>query len=94
MCETLEENIEHFMSCIAYWKISWDINWKQIFGNNVKNQNTVAKEVKTKTVHKEKEARRGWPASHLGSTAPNFCSAITITWLLCLIFMWKYTRLD
>ena len=37
MCEMLEENIEHFMSCEAYGKTSWEIDWKEIFGNNVKN---------------------------------------------------------
>ena len=62
MCETLEENIEHFMSCIAYRKTSWEINWKQIFGNNVKNQNTVAKEVKQRQfIRKKKLEEAGLP---------------------------------
>ena len=55
MCEMLEENIEHFMSCEAYGKTSWEIDWKEIFGNNVKNQNTVAKEVKRRQFIRKKK---------------------------------------
>ena len=55
MCEMLEENIEHFMSCEAYGKTSWEIDWKEIFGNNVQNQNTVAKEVKRRQFIRKKK---------------------------------------
>ena len=46
MCSLVEENIEHFMTCSTYGKVAWEINWKEIYLNNVKNQNCVAKEVK------------------------------------------------
>ena len=55
MCEMLEENIEHFMSCESYGKTSWEIDWKEIFGNNFKNQNTVAKEVKRRQFIRKKK---------------------------------------
>ena len=55
MCEMLEENIEHFMSCESYGKTSWEIDWKEIFGNIVQNQNTVAKEVKRRQFIRKKK---------------------------------------
>ena len=62
MCEMLEENIEHFMSCESYGKTSWEIDWKEIFGSNVKNQNTVAKEIKRRQfIRKKKLDKVGLP---------------------------------
>ena len=43
MCSLTEENIEHFMTCRAYGKVAWEVNWKLIFENNVEQQNKVAK---------------------------------------------------
>ena len=34
------------MTCRAYGKAAWEINWKSKYQNNVKHQNIVAKEVK------------------------------------------------
>ena len=56
MCEKYEENIEHFMTCEAYGKVTREINWREVFENNISNQNIVAKEIKKKkTVHKKKQ---------------------------------------
>ena len=35
MCEKFEENIEHFMNCISYGKGTLEMNWTDVFGNNV-----------------------------------------------------------
>ena len=56
MCALEDENIEHFMSCESYGKkTSWEIDWKEIFGNNVKNQNTVAKDAKRRQFRRKKK---------------------------------------
>ena len=34
------------MTCEAYGKVAWEINWREVFENNVSNQNIVAKEIK------------------------------------------------
>ena len=58
----LEENIEDFLFCESYKKTSWEIDWKEIFGNNVKNQNTVAIEVKRRQfIRKKKLDKVGRP---------------------------------
>ena len=46
MCEKYEENLEHFMTCRAYGKETFETNWTEVFGNIVVNQNTVAKETR------------------------------------------------
>jgi hypothetical protein len=46
MCGKYEENIEHFMTCRSYGTVSLEINWREIYGNNVLNQVQVAKEIK------------------------------------------------
>ena len=43
------------MTCRAYGKVAWEINWKSIYQNNVKHQNIVAKEVKRRTKFKNKK---------------------------------------
>ena len=74
MCSFLEENIGHFMTCSTYRKVAWEINWKEIFQNNVENQNSVAKNVKKKKtyiyIYEKQKASTGRPASNPGSTAP------------------------
>ena len=62
MCEKYEENIEHFMTCEAYGKVTWEINWREVFENNVSNQNIVAKEIKRRQfIRKRKLDKVGLP---------------------------------
>ena len=55
MRETFEENIEPFMSCEAYGKVTWEINWREVFENNKSNQNIVAKEIKRRQFIRKKK---------------------------------------
>ena len=62
MCGKYEENIEHFMTCRAYGKVSLEINWREIYGNNVLNQVQVAKEIKRRQfIRKRKLDEVGLP---------------------------------
>ena len=54
-CSLFEENIDHFMTCSKYGKVAWEINWKEIFLNNVKNLNFVEKEVKQRQFIRNKK---------------------------------------
>ena len=45
MCKVLEESFEHFMNCEAYGKSSCKTNWMEIFGNDVHQQNVIAREI-------------------------------------------------
>ena len=48
VCQVLEESFEYFMNCTAYGKSSCETNLTEIFGNDVHQQNIIAKEIKTK----------------------------------------------
>ena len=50
-----EENVKYFMSCKAYGKVTWDINWKEIFATNISTQNIVAKEIKRRQFKRKKK---------------------------------------
>ena len=45
MCKVLEESFEHFMNCKAYGKSSCETNLTEIFGNDVYQQNIIAREI-------------------------------------------------
>ena len=62
MCQLSEEDFQHFITCEAYGNEPLEINWQEIFGNNVFNQNIVAKEVKSRhKLRKEKLEEDGLP---------------------------------
>ena len=50
MCGNHDTNIEHFMLCLAYGQGDFEINWKDIYGDDTEKQNSIAL-----------ETRRGWP---------------------------------
>ena len=52
---TVRRNLKNLMTCRAYENVAWEVNWKDIFENNVENQIIVAKEVKRRP---EKEENR------------------------------------
>ena len=45
MCNMLEENMDHFISCLAYGKSRNEINWKDIFEKDSEKQNSMALEI-------------------------------------------------
>jgi hypothetical protein len=50
------------MSCESYGKIPWEMDWKEIYENDVEKQNTVAKEVKRRQyIRKKKIEEVGLP---------------------------------
>ena len=53
MCKLCEEDFEHFISCDAYGNQPLEIDWKEIFGNNVSNQITMAQEVKSRHISRK-----------------------------------------
>ena len=48
MCQLSEEDFQHFITCEAYGNEPLEINWQEIFGNDVSYQNIIAKEVKSR----------------------------------------------
>ena len=73
-----EENVEYFMSCEAYGKVTWDINCKEIFATNISIQNIVAKEIKRRQfIRKRKLEKVGLPP-HL---APLLQASVELKWL-------------
>ena len=62
MCEMLEENLNHFMSCQAYGNNPLTVYWKQIFENHPEEQNEIALEVKRRqNIRKCKLDKAGLP---------------------------------
>ena len=73
MCGNHDENIEHFMSCLAYGQGNPEINWKDIYGDDSDKQKSIAIEIKKKTTYEGIKTRRGRPASTSGSLALGSC---------------------
>ena len=48
MCQLSEEDFQHFITCEAYGNEPLEINWQEMFGNDVSYQNIIAKEVKSR----------------------------------------------
>ena len=66
MCNMLEENMDHFMSCLAYGKSRNDINWKYIFENDLEKQHFIVLEIKRRDyIRKYKLDKAGLPSQNL-----------------------------
>ena len=66
MCDMLEENMDHFMSCLTYGNASCEVNWKEIFENDPDKQNKIALEIKRRHyIRKSKLDKAGLPSNHL-----------------------------
>ena len=46
MCNKWEENLQHFMTCSSYGNNPLQIHWSKLFENNVKDQVSIAKDIK------------------------------------------------
>ena len=66
MCNMLEENMDHFMSCLAYGKSRNEITWKDIFENDPEKQHLIALEIKRRDyIRKSKLDKAGLPSQNL-----------------------------
>ena len=64
ICEIEPENIDHFMNCIDYGHGRKIIDWKEIYLDDVHNQNDIAKEVKRRQfIRKNKLEKAGLPSN-------------------------------
>ena len=86
MCNLDTENIEHFMKCKEYGIGILNIDLKEIYENNVENQNQVAKEVKRRLfLRKAKLDKVGLPAN----MAPMLQDPVErykhITWVMFIV---------
>ena len=64
MCDLVLENLDHFMSCKEYGHGKLTIEWKEIFLDDVNNQNKIAKEVKRRLfIRKTKLEKVGLPTN-------------------------------
>ena len=64
MCDLVLENLDHFMSCKEYGHGNLTIDWKEIFLDDVVNQNKIAKEVKRRLfIRKTKLEKVGLPTN-------------------------------
>ena len=62
MCQLSEEDFQHFITCEAYGNEPLEINWQEMFGNDVSYQNIIAKEVKSRhNMRKAKLEEDGLP---------------------------------
>ena len=55
MCETVEENFDHFMTRSLYGQTEVKILHTEIFGNNAEDQYEIAKEIKKKNSDTKKK---------------------------------------
>ena len=66
MCNMLEENMDHFISCLAYGKSRYEINWKDIFEKYSEKQNSIALKIYRRDyIRKSKLDKAGLPSQNL-----------------------------
>ena len=64
MCDLIPKHLDHFMSCKEYGHGKLTIDWKEIFLDDVNNQNKIAKEVKRRLfIRKTKLEKVGLPTN-------------------------------
>ena len=66
MCQKEDEDMNHFMSCIAYGKVPFEMNWTNIFENDPDEQCLIAMEVRRRyTIRQLKINEVGLPLLNL-----------------------------